>query len=174
MNKVRVFASLLIVSLCSACMRDHHQPIANLAYLRSQPVEGRISFHLYFASDLDLDEVYSHLEGSGKIGQRLYCSLEREPQFSMGHVIPAFGEGTVERIGQDGGRYLYLSSLHFAETSDEGRSDRFIDQRRFKEILAGRRNVPCKVVMTAYGYKAYFSNILLLPADDLLPMLPEQ
>ncbi|QRY80402.1 hypothetical protein JVX91_04585 [Pseudomonas sp. PDNC002] len=165
---------LLIAAFCSACMKDHHQPTANLTYLRSEPVTGRISFNLYFASDLDLDDVYSHLEGSGKIGQRLVCSLEREPIFAMDHVIPVFGYGTVDRIGQDSGQYLYSSSLHFSETEDEGRSDRFINQQRFKEVLAGRTSIPCKVVMNAYGYKAYFSHTLTLPAGELLPLLLEQ
>lgn len=174
MSLIRIAAALLIALSGSACMKDHHQPIANLAYLRAEPEAGRISFNLFFTSDLDLDEVYSRLDGSGKIGQSLSCSLEREPVFAMDHVIPLFGVGTLERVGRQQGRFLYRSSLHFAETTDEGRSERFIDQRRFNEALAGRTSVPCKVVMTAYGYRAYFSNTLMLPAAELLPLLPRQ
>lgn len=174
MSLRKILASLLIALSCSACMKDHHQPIANLAYLHAEADAGRVSFNLFFASDIDLDEVYSHLDGSGKIGQSLRCSLGREPVFAMDHVIPLFGSGTVERAGQEQGRFLYRSSLHFAETTDEGRSERFIDQQRFIEALAGRSTVPCKVVMTAYGYRAYFSNTLMLPAGELLPLLPRE
>lgn len=174
MSLRKIVAPLLIALSCSACMKDHHQPIANLAYLRAEPEAGRVSFNLFFASDLDLDQVYSRLDGSGKIGQSLSCSLEREPVFAMDHVIPLFGSGTLERVGQEGGRFLYRTSLHFSETTDEGRSEQFIDQRRFNEALAGRTTVPCKVVMTAYGYRAYFSNTLTLPAAELLPLLPRQ
>jgi hypothetical protein len=172
MSLRKIVAPLLIALACSACMKDHHQPIANLAYLRVEPEAERVSFNLFFASEIDLDEVYSRLDGSGKIGQSLSCSLERDPVFAMDHVIPLFGSGTLERVGQEQGRYLYRSSLHFSETTDEGRSDRFIDQRRFNEALAGRTTVPCKVVMTAYGYRAYFSNTLMLPAGEVLPLLP--
>ncbi|OEC44668.1 hypothetical protein A7D27_07275 [Pseudomonas sp. 1D4] len=173
MSAAKFWPLALGLLACSACMKEHNQPLANLSYLHADIGERPISFNLYFTSDLNLDEVYSKLEGGNKISQKLYCSLEPKPIFQMGHVIPNFGLGTIELANKKSDLYTYKADLYFAETKDDGRSYKFLNQKKIITILADRQEIPCKVVMYAFRYKAYFSNTLTLPVQDILPLIPQ-
>lgn len=36
------------------------------------------------------------------------------------------------------------------------------------DLLSRKKSIPCKVVITAYGYKTYSSNTMNIPTADLL------
>lgn len=165
-----LLASMIV--LTSACMKDHGEPIAKLSYSRLTDGPGYGYFDIHFSSNLDLDEVYSHLD-SGKIGQSLICSLEKEPVFEMSHVIPVYGTALIRRDPSAPG-FSYTGSIKFAETLDGGDSDTLIYRSRFRALTEGRTAIPCKMYMTAFGYKAYYSDSMYVPVAELIRFIPEK
>lgn len=55
-----------------------------------------------------------------------------------------------------------------SETLDKGQSRRDLSVEELNALLANKQTIPCKTLITAYGYKAYYSNTLQLPVADLL------
>lgn len=53
------------------------------------------------------------------------------------------------------------ANLNFLNVEREGNSSLYA-------LLSQRKSVPCKVVVTAYGYKPYYSNTMNIPTADLL------
>lgn len=160
------------IGLCfliiSGCQRDHHGPIASLTFVRAEKTDKFAYYDIYFSSDRDLDDVYPD-----PITQFLICSLEPRPVFERDHVIPIFGLAEIRPNPEVRG-FSYIANMHFSETKDGGISDSFIYKDRFKKLTAGLESVPCKVYMTSFGFKAYYSSSMMVPLADLLPLIPEK
>ena len=55
-----------------------------------------------------------------------------------------------------------------SEVSNGGGSRRDLSTTELNHLLSNQQHIPCKVVVTAYGYKPYYSNTLYIPVADLL------
>lgn len=69
---------------------------------------------------------------------------------------------------QQTGTFSYLTRAFMVETSSDRSSERNLSVAELNHLLSKKQQIPCKVVVTAYGYKPYYSNTLHIPVADLL------
>lgn len=174
---MRKFALFVVISLCAACT-VHNKPAANIKFSRMESMResykiGRIEgvtkrYKLYFTSDVDLLSLFK--QGEGFIGARLICALEDDADFSVKHTIKSSMRGDVERFksSDDVDGYGYMSNINFKETLDNGTTHTYLDEKRIRDMLSRKNEIPCKVVMTIYLTNPYYSNTMYVPVADIL------
>lgn len=167
MNKILLF---LLVAACSSCAKDHNKLAADLKFL-SVEREGALSLYdIRFSSDMNIQDLYGRGEGVGQASTMLVCALERDDDFSVDHTIERSAYGLIEKksSGNTAGEFSYVSSAFLSETLNKGTSRRNLSADELNAMLLSKKNIPCKVVVTAYGYKPYYSKTMSIPSADLL------
>ncbi|MEO6678011.1 MAG: hypothetical protein ABIO21_11600 [Pseudomonas sp.] len=160
----------LLILACASCARDHNKPSANLEFL-SVEREGRLPLYdISFSSNIDLQDIYGRGEGLGQASNNLICALENDSDFSVGNTIERSAYGLIEKSasGHVQGAFNYVTRAFLSETRNKGTSRRNLSVDELNSILANKTDIPCKVVITAYGYKPYYSNTMHIPTADLL------
>lgn len=96
--------------------------------------------------------------------------LDDDKDFSAGHYQKSSGHGLVdkEQAGKDPLKYNYVTTTFLRKTKTKGSSDVDLSVAELNALLWNRKSIPCKVVITAYGYKPYCSNTMNIPSADLL------
>ncbi|MBB4866544.1 hypothetical protein HNP46_005449 [Pseudomonas nitritireducens] len=154
-------------------MKDTSDPLVDLRYSHIEKAPQPDYFYLYFSSDISLDSILSRSKGISRASEGLECSLEQPAVFEMNHVIASFGAGHLDRDGSVDGRFMYKANFFFGETADEGGTYRYLRRERLVELLGARSSIPCKVKISALGYKAYYSKSFSLPMAEVLPLVLE-
>lgn len=67
--------------------------------------------------------------------------------------------------------YGFLSELIFYYTNPDGSQRNLNDYGAIKSLLISQTAIPCKVRITAYGYKAYFTNTLFIPSALMIEQM---
>ncbi|WP_439879164.1 hypothetical protein [Pseudomonas prosekii] len=165
------FITLVIFAiLCSACAKDHHIPAANLRYTSVHIDEVGIMYRINYGSNMNLLDLYGRGMREGVASTLLNCALGEDQDFSVEHFIQftAMGGIDVDASSRSGEKFNYSSHVFLEETDSHGSRAKMLSVKELNGLLAGREYVTCKVVVTAYGFKPYYSNALLIPAADLL------
>lgn len=163
------FVPLLIV-LCSACAKDHSMPPANLIYL-SVARDGDFGLYdIHYESDVNILDLFGRGEGEGVVAAQLQCALGDDQDFSIGHFQreSAYGSISREQFNKDALRYRYVTTAFLRKSKNNGSSDGDLSVAELNAMLTKKINIPCKVYITAYGYKTYYSNAMYIPTSDLL------
>ncbi|AKA22722.1 hypothetical protein PCL1606_12670 [Pseudomonas chlororaphis] len=155
---------------CASCAKDHGQPPADLDFVS---VERKGDLPLYvirYHSSLNILDLYGRGTGEGIASARLICALEDDDDFSVEHEIERSAYGRIQQAPArtNGSSSDFITEAFLSETLNKGQSRRNLDADELNRLLANKKALPCKAVITAYGYKAYYSKPMELPVADLL------
>ncbi|MFP6833030.1 hypothetical protein PS619_04274 [Pseudomonas fluorescens] len=160
----------ILLGVCSGCAKDHVQPPANLIYV-SVEREKSLLYDIRYESDIDVLDLFDRGERQGMASGTLECALADDYDFSVDKAIQFSAVGVIEsekkRVTAKA-KFSYLTSVFLVETSSSRSSQRDLSASELNHLLANKQQIPCKVVVTAYGYKPYYSNTMNIPVADLL------
>ncbi|WP_447798155.1 hypothetical protein [Pseudomonas moraviensis] len=162
-----IICVLLIV--CSGCAKDHSKPSANLSFV-SVKREKTLLYDIRYQSDVDVLNLFDKGQGKGMIAGFLTCALGDDHDFSIEKAMQFSAVGLIESDGEplNGGKFSYLTSAFLVETSSSRSSERHLSTTELNNLLSDKSQIPCKLFVTAFGYKTYFSNTMNIPTADLL------
>jgi hypothetical protein len=154
---------------CTACFSTPERP-ATLTFSKFAP--SGYGYELTFESDTDFFASYWVRDRRPVVGRFLSCSLDDDTDFSVGHELSRFLRGNIESNGPRGTNQLttftYKVWLDFRETKNGGTTEQGLSRATVNKLLAGRSNIPCRVVMTIYLSKPYYSKTMQVPVTALL------
>ncbi|MHA3736856.1 hypothetical protein ACXR0M_14445 [Pseudomonas sp. Eth.TT006] len=158
-----------LLAICSGCAKDHVKPPANLSF-ESVEREKSLLYAIRYQSDVDVLDLFDRGERVGMISGMLRCALADDHDFSVGKAMQfsAFGLIRSDETENNKAKFSYLTHAFLSETSSNRNSERELSVEELNQLLANKQQIPCKVVVTAYGYKTYYSNTMNLPVADLL------
>ncbi|MDR3445866.1 MULTISPECIES: hypothetical protein [unclassified Dyella] len=160
---------ILLSLVCTACFSTPEPP-AELTFIGFAP-KG-YNYELTFNSGTDFFAHYWERERRPVVTRFLKCSLDGDTDFSVDHVLLHYMRGSIEpeeeRMASDAAQFTYRVLLNFQQTDSNGSSTQDLDAAAIKELLAGRSTIPCKVVMTIFWSKPYYSKTMQVPVKALL------
>ncbi|UEB94166.1 hypothetical protein LIS66_17450 [Pseudomonas sp. HN2] len=166
MNRTLLCAFLAI---CSGCAKDHVMPAAHLKFM-SVEREQSVLYVIRYQSDVDILDLFGLGEREGMISGMLKCALADDQDFSVGKGIRFSSYGLIrsEKTKSESAKFSYFTRAFMSETSSDQSSERHLSVAELNNLLSNKTQIPCKVVITAYGYKPYYSNTMNIPTADLL------
>lgn len=161
---------VLLILACASCAKDHNKPSADLAFVSVEREGDLPLYDVSFSASVNLQDLYGQGEGLGQASTKLICALENDSDFSVGNIIERSAYGLIEKsaIAHSPGAFNYVTRAFLSETRNKGTSRRNLSVSELNSMLANKADIPCKVVITAYGYKPYYTNTLHIPTTDLL------
>jgi hypothetical protein len=172
-KKLLILATALI---CSACARTPNIPAASLTFVGFANY-GDALLYVTLESDQDLSEVFNIYEKQNQNTPKLVCSLNHDKNFDVNHTIKTRGIGLLEADAtpSKNGHFYFRSSLSFNTTEEREISipTPITSGAVLEALLAGQESVPCQVYITAYGFKAYYTNTVYIPTANLITHLKE-
>ncbi|WP_049828014.1 hypothetical protein [Pseudomonas sp. H1h] len=158
-----------LLAMCSGCAKDHVKPPANLSF-ESAEREKSLLYVIRYQSDVDVLDFFGRGERVGMISGMLHCALADDHDFSVGKAIQFSASGLIRSDKNEDrkAKFSYFTRAFLSETSDNRSSERNLSATELNQLLANKQQIPCKVVVTAYGYKPYYSNTMNLPVAELL------
>lgn len=156
---------VMVLPFFLGCAKDHNIPPAKLDYLELSR-ESENLYKVRFSSDTDLLSVFKP-EGS-LIGGLLLCSLGGNNAPKEYGAERYGADGVVHAIQTRSESFVFYSSLTFVENINEGRTQRPLEAQELRMALSAKQSVPCIARFTAYGFKAYYSDVLRIPVRDIL------
>ncbi|VVN44164.1 hypothetical protein [Pseudomonas fluorescens] len=169
MNRFRTVIYLGVL-LCTGCVKTASIPPADLT-LSSFELGPANLFTANFNSTVDLQNAFNDYENSNQLSPTLICSLNRDMEFSSEHSIAVKAEGRVNASSQARPNYKFSSDLIFYYTNPDGTQRDLNDYDAIKPLLTSQASIPCKVRITAYGYEAYYTNTLFIPARIMIEQI---
>lgn len=162
-----IYASIL---LCTACAKTASIPPADLTLSSFGPGPNNL-YTINFTSNIDLLNAFNTYENANQLTPMLTCSLDHDLDFSTDHSINVKAEGLVTAKSESKTSYNFLADLVFYYTNLDGTQ---LDQNSYdviKPLIAAQTSIPCKVRITAYGYKPYYTNTLLIPSALMMDQM---
>ncbi|PMQ04392.1 hypothetical protein DyAD56_15430 [Dyella sp. AD56] len=160
---------ILLTLACTACFSTPEPP-AELTFTGISP-KG-YSYELTFDSDTDFFAPYWVRGRRPVVTRFLKCSLDDDADFSVDHVLLRFMRGSIEEAEQKApsntSLFKFKVLLNFQETDSGGSGSKNLHAATVSRLLAGRSTIPCKVVMTIYLAKPYYSKTMRVPVKALL------
>ncbi|WP_445178061.1 hypothetical protein [Pseudomonas sp. McL0111] len=165
MNLYRAFIYLSIL-LSAGCVRTASIPPADLT-LSSVETGPKNLLIINFSSTVDLANAFNAYENANQLTPTLTCSLDGDMNFSPEHSISMRAEGLVATDSEFKSNFGFYSELVFYNTRADGTQHDLNDYEAIRPRLANQSSIPCKVRITAYGYKAYYTNTLFVPTKQI-------
>jgi hypothetical protein len=166
---MRIFKWMLIGSFlsCTACMHLNVPP-ARLEFVSIERANSSY-YDLRFTSDRNLINLYEDYGRQGQISTTIHCSLNGDADFSIEHRIEMEASGRVSamRLIEGDRRYEMLAHIR---VENHGINDGFNDIRPIElvRMLKPQQYIPCKVVITAFPFVAYYSKVMYLPTSRFI------
>lgn len=167
---------LIAVSLsCVACAKSHDITPATLGYESITPRSNSVFFEVNFNSDVELLEIFWREKKANSFDQVFICALGDDTDFSIEHTISKAAMGLVrenkEHLNKAG--FGYTASIAFKDVGEKKRTSKYLSRDAIKGLLKDKQMIPCKVVVTATGYKAYYTKSLFIPIADVFSALSD-
>lgn len=161
---------LLIIAAItlSACMKDHGQKAADLVFVSFKKDTQAHVYKVAFRSNIELLNLFKPSQKLSVISKHLICSLETPAVFEMDHRIDNYAIGDFQLSNNQQIDFEYAASIYFAHTTSQGTSFDYLQANDLKAQLAQRISLPCKVKITLYPLRAYYSNTLNIPTQQVL------
>ncbi|WP_277594033.1 hypothetical protein [Pseudomonas chlororaphis] len=161
---------LLLIATCSSCAKDHGKVIADLTFLSIERKDDLPLYTIHYNSNVKLLNLYGEGARDGIAAAFFICALGDDQDLSVGHTPMYYAAGLIKEdaIQTSTSAFNFTTRLPLYETPNNGQSNTFLSQSKLNELLTNKQSIPCKAVITAYGYKAYYSNTLQLPVAELL------
>ncbi|WP_103498603.1 MULTISPECIES: hypothetical protein [unclassified Pseudomonas] len=153
----RSIAAMFAFSVLPGCVQTPRIPATEIKLISIQAEEHLLKAHI--SANRELTSLFRTYENANQLPPSLICSLDGDRDFSVNHRIKLSASGTVE-LDQDqarNGRFNYTAILFLVEKSDGG-SNYSVDPVQMMQLNALEPSISCKVAITAYGYKAFYSN----------------
>lgn len=167
-----ILAIVLALASTTGCTQD--KPVATPTYMNV--LGGANSYEIKFSSDIDLNKIYNPELGEKVVAQNLVCALEGDHDFSVKHSLQRYLRGDVSAVSATDpahpNKFVYVSNANFFETFDNDSSRKYISDASLRKMLQARPAIPCKIVMTVYAKRPYYSATMLIPTQDILKQLP--
>lgn len=129
-------------------------------------------YRIKFESNINLDLLYGEKNDEKVVSPRLVCSLVDDVDFSVDHNLVKFFRGHFEvgsiKSNLEESQFNYESIGNFYISQDRGTSKRVIDDIDLIQILRLRTTISCRVVMTIYLRKPYYSTIMHIPTAEIV------
>jgi hypothetical protein len=162
---------VLSIVLATAPACSQNRPVANLKFVEASNGVNHIKFR--YQSDTDFDSLVDPTGKRKVVTRRLRCALEEDQDFSVEHVIERYGDGQVIKEGVFGQAAIdYMTPVYFFETFNKDTTRKYISGEDLKMFLGRREKIPCKVVMTIYLSRPYYSATMWIPSYEILKALP--
>lgn len=163
----RTITLCLLATLMAGCARESGKQQAALTFQHFERVNSDL-YLITYTSDLDLLNVFDRTKGEGQLATMLVCSLDGDTLFSTDHVIEKTFEGVIGVQGKTPGPpYVFKTVGDLSFNSRDGSSYRYLEVGELRHLLGARQDVTCKASITVFGYKAYYSKPMLIPAQDI-------
>jgi hypothetical protein len=154
---------------CAACFSTPEPP-ALLQFVSF--TKKTYGYDFEFTSDTDFFATYWVRGRRPVVVRWLVCSLDDDTNFAVDHTLKRFMRGSIEPVLRHAVdqrlKFSYTTHLNFSVTNDQGTSDDDLSSQEVNRLLADRTTIPCKVVMTIYLSKPYYSKTMHVPAKALL------
>ncbi|MCU1717817.1 hypothetical protein [Pseudomonas sp. 5P_3.1_Bac2] len=165
MKKIIIIISAIALS---SCMKDHGQKAADLEFISINKDTQTHFYTVSFRSNIELLNLFKPSQDMSVISKQLICSLDTPAIFEMDKRIDSYAIGDFQRSHNEQFSYEYEASIYFAQTKAQGTSFDYLKENYLKKQLAERISLPCKVKITLYPYRAYYSNTLTIPTQQIL------
>ncbi|VVP20467.1 hypothetical protein [Pseudomonas fluorescens] len=167
MKKLWIF---LLAVLCSSCAKDHSVPPANLGFLKVERENNGTLYAIHYNSDVNLLDLFGRGMREGAASTMLKCALGEDEDFSITNRFRYSAYGVIDEDDANRTRekFNYVTSAFLRQTQNNGTSQEYLSVDELNSLLSAKQQIPCKVVVTAYGYKPYYSNTMHIPVADLL------
>ncbi len=160
----------LAVLLCTSCAKTPNIPAAELTLLSFEQGPNK-RYIVNFTSSINLLTAFQDYENSNQLTPMLTCSLNRDTQFSTDHSIDIKAEGLVKLKDANNTSHTFISPLIFYYINPDGTRRNNNDYDAFIPLLSTQTLIPCKVQITYYGFKAYYSKTLFIPSALMLEQM---
>ncbi|MGB8924940.1 MAG: hypothetical protein WCC61_25925 [Pseudomonas sp.] len=169
---LRICKWLLLSSflMCSSCLHLDVPP-ARLEFVSINHAFSSL-YDLRFTSDRNLIDLYEVHGLRGQIGTSIHCSLKGDLNFSVEHQIALEASGTVSemRLIEGDRRYEMFARINLKNHAlNDGRE--WVRPVELVQILEPQEYIPCKVVITAFPYVAYYSRVMYIPTSRFIAQL---
>ncbi len=153
--------------LCSSCLHLDVPP----ARLEFVSVNNTFSsyYDLRFTADRNLINLYRDHGRQGQIGTSIHCSLNGDLDFSVEHKIALQASGSVSsmRLIEGDRRYEMSASIRVENRAiNDGHND--VRAVELVQLLKPQQYIPCKVVITAFPFVAYYSKVMYMPTSRFI------
>jgi hypothetical protein len=155
---VILFATIFSVS----CSTNHGRPTATLHFGTVEITPSGFGFLMTFTSDIDLLALFGPA-----IGEGLVCALEDDQDFSIGHYLKRSGRGSVRFIDDTTGGH-YESKVIFREAGELQGQENILGGKALRDVLVKREFIVCAFRVNTTGNRTYVSNVMHVPASDLV------
>lgn len=146
------------------------KPVAQIDFQGIYKTEDQ--YRIKFVSSVNLDILYNEQNDEKVVSRRLVCSLVDDVNFSVDHNLEKFFRGHFEvsltSSNMEDGPFKYESIGNFYFSQDRGTSKRVIDDIDLIQTLRLRTTIPCRVVMTIYLRRPYYSTIMHIPTAEIV------
>ncbi|WP_454846359.1 hypothetical protein [Pseudomonas farris] len=159
MRKLFLF---FVILMSSACSLNHGKPIATLQYSKTEQFLDISIYQIYFTSDIAILDLFK-----SRIGEGLVCSLEDDMDFSQAHHIRRSGFGFVEKVVGNP-QATYKADVIFSESESGKGGEKYLQGETLVPLLEGRDYISCVFRVHTTTYKTYFSNVMHVPAGELV------
>jgi hypothetical protein len=156
--------------MCSSCLHLDVPP-ARLEFVSINHAFSSL-YDMRFTSDRNLIDLYEVHGLRGQIGTSIHCSLKGDLNFSVEHQIALEASGTVSemRLIEGDRRYEMFARINLKNHAlNDGRE--WVRPVELVQILEPQEYIPCKVVITAFPYVAYYSRVMYIPTSRFIAQL---
>ena len=169
-ERVKLAPLIILLATCLAAC-EAEAPVAHLSYVGFQTIG--YNYHLKFASDLPVLDLFKDNKHQRPVLTELVCSLDADHNFDVNHRLKHFASGRIDFVEKSTGPgktpYIFDSNMHFRESPvDEMGSDLSLAKEELDVLLKDKQAIPCKVRMTVNFSSQYYSETMTVPAADIL------
>ena len=158
-----------LLILFSAGCTSAEAPVAKLSF--SSIYKAGTEYSIIFRADRDMESFFSY-NGKKVVVQRLVCALDEDRDFKIEHDMHRFFRGDLTlQEKETEHRYRYVSNGNFFTSLDNGGHKRVIQSDEVLRLLADEVTIDCKVVMTIYLSKPYYSDTMKIPVVAMTDVL---
>ncbi len=166
------FPIIALVAFLSGC--EAKAPVAQIEYLDFNA--SARSYHLKFASDQPILELFSMNKHQRIVHAEMRCSLGNDQNLDFEHYLKHFADGDLTfvemREPKYKTRYVYHANLRFWVSGPaEYQGDESLAKEELDALLKHKDSIPCKVRMTVNFSSPYYSETMLVPAKDILEVV---
>lgn len=165
-----ILFGLVALSLLTGCAKTARIPATDLTFISIQGEDSILKAR--FSADRQLTTLFATYEGENQLPPLLTCSLNGDRDLSVNHRISLSAAGTVtpDTDQAEGHRFGYVSTLLLMEKDSSG-STYGVSLDKVRRALPVNQEVSCSVAITAYGYNAYYTGEMKIPAKKFLQAL---
>lgn len=104
----------------------------------------------------------------------MICALENDRNFSIEHNLQRFYRGAIDlnrAMSSNRRSYRYSASGNFFLGFDNGGQTKVLEPVELDGLLKSKENIECKVVLTIFLSKPYYSASMFIPVERIVGLL---